>query len=329
MRTLVPVGPPTELVRLTGPRMAEVIDGYVNSSLDSPHSRRQYRRHLRDAIHWLRVEDLHELDGATLAAYRAHVMAKPLAPASQALALGSLRSFLRWSRVMGGHSLPPEVIDVALRLPQSTVVTPFTVLSEPEITALFTAAATVRDRAVIGVMLGGGLRVAEVVALDVGDVHEDQDGETTLHVRQGKGRKDRMVPVQQEVSSLLRAYLAATKRHIGGSGPLFLSEDNWLPKRGGSGRVGPFALWHMIRVTAKRAEIVGKRVSPHALRHTFAVRALRSGNNVVAVSKLLGHASISTTQRYIDHLELGELRAAVPPLPLTLDGRITGQEDSA
>ncbi len=64
------------------------------------------------------------------------------------------------------------------------------------------------------------------------------------------------------------------------------------------------------------AGIAAKQISPHSLRHTYALRALRHGGNVVAVSKLLGHASIATTQRYLDHLQLSELRRAVPYLPL-------------
>jgi Phage integrase family len=58
-----------------------------------------------------------------------------------------------------------------------------------------------------------------------------------------------------------------------------------------------------------------KAVSPHALRHTYALRCLRHGGDVVAVSKLLGHSSITPTQRYVDHLAVGELRATVPHLP--------------
>lgn len=59
-----------------------------------------------------------------------------------------------------------------------------------------------------------------------------------------------------------------------------------------------------------------KRSSPHSLRHTFALRSLRQKRDVIAVQKLLGHASVATTQRYLDHLGLAELRAAVPTLPL-------------
>jgi integrase/recombinase XerD len=63
------------------------------------------------------------------------------------------------------------------------------------------------------------------------------------------------------------------------------------------------------------AGIDAKRVSPHAMRHSYAMRVLRHGGDVVALSKLLGHASIATTQRYVDHLQVAELRAVLPSLP--------------
>jgi integrase/recombinase XerD len=69
------------------------------------------------------------------------------------------------------------------------------------------------------------------------------------------------------------------------------------------------------RIPAANVHTIGKAVSPHCFRHSFAVRALRHGGNVVSVSKLLGHASITTTQRYVDHLATTELLATVPPLP--------------
>jgi len=72
----------------------------------------------------------------------------------------------------------------------------------------------------------------------------------------------------------------------------------------------------LVRKRADAAGIAAKRISPHALRHTYAVRSLRQGGNVVAISRLLGHTSIATTQRYVNHLAVSELRAAVPELPL-------------
>jgi site-specific recombinase XerD len=66
---------------------------------------------------------------------------------------------------------------------------------------------------------------------------------------------------------------------------------------------------------ARAAGIAAKRVSPHTLRHTYALRTLRASRNLMAVRTLLGHASVATTQRYVDHLELAELRAALAPFP--------------
>ena len=71
----------------------------------------------------------------------------------------------------------------------------------------------------------------------------------------------------------------------------------------------------VVRRAAARAGITDPAVTPHVLRHTYAMRLLRAGADVMTVSRLLGHASIGTTQRYLDHLEIGDLRRAVLPLP--------------
>jgi site-specific recombinase XerD len=81
-------------------------------------------------------------------------------------------------------------------------------------------------------------------------------------------------------------------------------------------RLSTRAVGYLVRRALEKSGLTAKAISPHSLRHTYAIRALRAGGNVIAVQKLLGHASIATTQRYLDHLALGELRAAVPPLPL-------------
>jgi site-specific recombinase XerD len=76
------------------------------------------------------------------------------------------------------------------------------------------------------------------------------------------------------------------------------------------------AVGYLIARLCQRAHVSAKKVSPHSMRHTYAIRALRAGASVPALQKLLGHASPATTGRYLDHLELDELRAAVPSLPL-------------
>ncbi len=311
--TPVPYRPPTSLAHNT-PWLV-VVEAFLAGAVDADSTRRAYRRHIVGALTFLGVVAVADLNGAMLASYRAALLAQPLAPASQGQALAAVRSFLTWSRTMGAHSLAAEVLLAALRSPRATVRRPYTVLSEPEVAGILQAATTPRDRALLAVMLGGGLRVAEVAALDVPDVLVDHEGGTALYVRLGKGRRDRIVPVQPEVAELLRGYLVATGRVLGGPGALFFAHDRALPTRA-PGRLTTRSIGDVVRTCARAAGVTAKHVSPHSLRHTMAIRALRAGGNIVAVSKLLGHACIATTQRYLDHLELGELRAAVPPLPI-------------
>ncbi len=320
-----------QLAAAAGTSWPVVLDAYLATAVDSDHTRRAYRRHVTAALEWCGVPTLAELTGGALAAYRAHVTSLSVAPASQAQALAALRSFLTWSRTMGAHGLPGDVVQVALRTPRATVLRPYHVLSDAEIARVLGAADTPRDRALLAVLLGAGLRAAEVCGLDVRDVQEDGDGGTVLLVRQGKGRKDRAVPVQPDVARLVRTYLAASGRRLGDEGPLFRAHDRAAHRRGeqrrrerdhqqrvqyrDDRRLSTRAVGYLVQRATAAAGVEAKAISPHSLRHSFALRALRHGGNVVAVSKLLGHASIVTTQKYVDHLAVAELRAAVPALP--------------
>jgi integrase/recombinase XerC len=292
-----------------------IVEAYLDAAIDSPHTRRAYSRHLHKAFAVLGIWTVGELAGADLARYRASVISSDLAPGSQAQALAALRSFLSWSRTLGAHRLPGEVIRIALKTPKVVVRRPYRTLGEGDIASVLATAATSRDRALLGVLLGGGLRAAEAVGLDVTDLHDDPDGGLVIAVRRGKGRRDRQVPVQPEVSSLLLGYLAETGRRLGDLGPLFRAHDRGHHLRGRV-RLSTRAVGYLVRKAMEKAGLSAKAISPHALRHTYAIRALRAGGNVIAVQKLLGHASVATTQRYLDHLALGELRAAVPPLPV-------------
>jgi site-specific recombinase XerD len=156
-------------------------------------------------------------------------------PASRGQALAALRSFLIWAGAMGGHHLPKDVIGAALRSPANLVRRPYQVLTEPEIGALLVSAIVPRDRAVLAVMLGAGLRVSEVVALQVRDVLTDQEGGAALYLRQGKGRRDRLVPILEDVEGAIRAYLAASRRQLGVEGPLFRPHDRGVGWRHATG----------------------------------------------------------------------------------------------
>jgi site-specific recombinase XerD len=289
-----------------------VVEAFLSSNLDSHNTWQAYRRHLRVAFGAFRVRTVAEVNGAMLAGYRARLMDDGRGDASHAQAVSALRSFLRWSRALGVHGLRSEVIEAALKMPRARIRRPYRTIGEKDGKRLLSAARSARDRAIVGLLLGAGLRVAEVSALDVADRIYVAGG-PAVYVRRGKGRRDRTVPIGRDVAGLVKSYLSEADRAQRSKGPLFIVEDRSAESRG-SGRLSARSVGIMLGHLAERAGLGEKGISPHALRHTFAIRALRGGANVVAVSKLLGHASIATTQRYVEHVQIGDLRRALAVL---------------
>lgn len=300
----------------------QVLEAYLAGALESAETRRSYRRHITDALRFMSVQSLSEVTGATLADYRGALISRvDLAPSTHAQALAALRSFLRWSRIVQAHSLTRDTIDIALRSPKGKQLRQSQRLSDDEIGRLFTVITNHRDRALLAIMLGAGLRVSEVVALDVRDIGQDVRGEGgTLFVRRGKGRRDREVPVHANVEAAVRAHLAATGRSLGDSGPLFQGRRQYGRSDRLSPRLSVRAVGSILTRCGKAAGIEGKRLHPHVLRHTYAIRNLLAGANIMEVRDLLGHASVTTTQRYLDHLQVADLRRAIATLPIVGDG---------
>jgi integrase/recombinase XerC len=168
------------------------------------------------------------------------------------------------------------------------------------------------ESALFEVIYGAGLRVSEACGLDVGDIEID-GGRGYVRVRQGKGRKDRIVPIGGKARLALDAWAAqrtarlaaaaagagagAGKERTRPAGPAL-----FVTRRGQ--RLGPRAVR---RLLDRREQATGTpRVSPHALRHSFATHLLGEGADLRAIQEMLGHASLRTTQRYahvdIDHL---------------------------
>lgn len=280
---------------------------------NSPHTRRAYRRNIRNFLQLLGVETLGEIEVGHLVAYRAFVLAADnYATASQSQALVAVRSFLFWAAALDGVKFRMEQLNGLMKVPSSTVLNPYQVLTPTEIGRFLDAARASgqRDFAIALVSLGAGLRVSEVTHLSCKDLKEDADGGAYLHVRRGKGRKDRLVPIHEEVAQAIHTYLLSTKRKVGDDSTLFLAEDTRADSRD-SKPMTTRAVGYLVKKFCEAAS-VAKRISPHSLRHTYAIACLRNGKDLVAVSKLLGHSMLATTQRYVNHLEILELRNVVP-----------------
>jgi integrase/recombinase XerD len=180
------------------------------------------------------------------------------------------------------------------RLPRS--------LPARELAALVAAAPAGRDRLLLRAGLGMGLRVSELTKLEVPDL--DLEAGTAL-VREGKGGKDRSVPVPDWLSAELTRWLGGRT-----AGPVFPSP------RGG--RLSSRTVQRVIKRAAVRASLPGaedvRRYTPHKLRHTFATNCLRAGADIIEVRDLLGHSSVSTTQVYLSS-DASRLRDAVNRIP--------------
>lgn len=289
-----------------------VIEAFLSSQIPNKSTARGYRRHLQSAFGLMAVERLSDIEPVLLMNWRSYLMGDGRGVATHAQAVISLRSFLNWAAAMDGHSLRMDQVNFLLKVPKVSVITPHETLTEKEIPEYIAAArgSGPRDLALVVVALGSGVRVAELVHLDIKDVRTDPGNGTVLHVRQGKGSKDRMIPVRPEVREAIDAYLVASGRKRHDVGPLFLSEDRATGSRD-SLRLTTRSATRIIKWCAERAGI-RKRITPHALRHTFAFASYIYCKNLMAVSRLLGHSTIATTNRYLAHLDQLDLRKAIP-----------------
>ena len=223
--------------------------------------------------------------------------AKGLSPRTLALALSAWRGWFRWLARHRGFSANPVL---GIRAPKAGRPLP-KALSVEAAQRLLDAKADVsplalRDRAMFELLYSSGLRLAELVSLDVGDGRLDLgQGEVTVT---GKGAKTRTVPVGAKAREALAAWLAARAGLTqAGEKALFVGA------RGA--RISRAVVGARLAAWARRSGLA-ERVHPHMLRHSFATHMLQSSQDLRAVQELLGHASISTTQVYT-HLDFQAL----------------------
>lgn len=235
----------------------------------------------------------------TLRRFAQELGERGLDPATQARILSTVRGFYRWlweTRRIADN--PAE----GLRNPKQPKRLP-AFLTEDESHRLLELPApstfpTARLAALLELLYASGLRVAELTGLDLQDILMEQ---RTLRVL-GKGRKERLVPFHTAAEDILLSYLALRGAFLAEKG-LPPSPALFLNQRGG--RLTPTSVRSFLAKALEGAALRAK-VSPHALRHSFATHLLNRGMDLRAIQELLGHASLSTTQRYT-HLNLEQL----------------------
>lgn len=282
--------------------LSEAITAFVEElrrANASPHTVKNYASDLDQMLAYFRRAGEPRLAAIDLLALRewlGHLYEQRLAPASLRRKLATVRALYRFLLRRGMVPMNPAKL---LRTPKAPQRLPHVPTEEQTVGLIEQVAAdplespeACRDLLLFELLYGCGLRVSELVGLDL--AHIDR-GEGWLRVR-GKGDKERQVPFGSKAAAALEAYLAVRGPE---SGPLFRNT------RGG--RLGDRAVRHRIKQYA--IALTGDpALHPHTLRHAFATHLLRNGADLRAIQELLGHAQLSTTQKYTQ-VSLADLMA--------------------
>jgi integrase/recombinase XerC len=272
----------------------------------APRTLEIYRANLLVLLQLLGEAKLASLESAQVRRFVAKLHAGGLAPRSLAGLLSAWRGLFRWlARHRGYKANPIEGVRApkpARRLPKA--------LSVEQVQRLLEAAPDdspllARDRAMFELLYSSGLRLAELVALDVSDGRLDlKEGDVTVT---GKGSKTRTVPVGASARAALQAWIAA-RAMVASPGEKAL----FVGARGK--RIAPGIVERQLRAWGARQGVQGN-LHPHMLRHSFASHVLQSSQDLRAVQEMLGHASISTTQVYthLDYQALAKVYDAAHP----------------
>jgi len=254
----------------------------------SPRTVDAYKRDL-SALATYRGGHVGEASVEELERWLASMRADGLAASTIARRASAVRSYFRHLVLIGTKTENPAA---SLQLPRRARTLP-RALSPSETERLIDAATgstprSLRDRALVELLYGAGLRVSEAVGLEKGSVALEERVVRVL----GKGDKERLVPLGRPAAEAVRRYLALGRPHLDRR----YRPELFLNARGGPlTRAGAFLI---LRKLADRAGLELARVHPHLLRHSFATHLLEGGADLRSVQEMLGHADLGTTERY-------------------------------
>jgi len=279
--------------------MAAFVDHLALERGLSEHTTLAYRQDLAGLAAFLNRGGTSLLDARypQLRRWLAHLVTRGYARATIARKAASARTFFAWAARRGLVASNPAALlirpSAASRLP--------TVLKQGEAERLAEAPGgpepiETRDRAILELLYGSGLRVAELCGLDMWDVDVDRGQVRVM----GKGSKERVVPMGDFAASAMREYLATSRQELAPDGPdgdagPTSKEALFFNRR--HKRMTPRDVRAMMQRYVRRT-LGDRTVGPHTLRHSFATHLLEGGADIRSVQDLLGHASLATTQRY-------------------------------
>jgi len=275
----------------------DYLDALEHQRRLSPATLENYAHALGLLFSLLGEKNLKSLEAADVRRFLAILHAKGLAPRTLALTLSAWRGCFRWLAKHRGWRANPVL---GIRAPKAARTLP-KALSVEAAQQLLGEAPTddpllVQDRAMFELLYSSGLRLAELVALELGDGRLDlRQGEVTVT---GKGSKSRTVPVGAKARQALRDWIDLRAQRAS-------PEEKALFIGARGRRIAPSVVGARLSAWARRRGLA-QRVHPHMLRHSFASHVLQSSQDLRAVQEMLGHSSISTTQIYT-HLDFQAL----------------------
>ena len=302
--------------------LSQLVEGFIkvltNERGASSHTLRAYERELHGFASWaakrgeagLTVQSIEHTD---IRAYLGTLYERGLSKASAARALAAIRSWFKWLARTGYIDQNAASLVSTPRLPKHLPRVPSIEQMNQVVDSVDEEAASwpARDRAIMELLYGCGIRNAELTGLNLDDIHWANEA---ILVK-GKGQKQRYVPLGDAAAEALRAYmtersarLAATGQTWGAATPaLFLNlRLRGLGKTGnGQARLTTRSVGRIVKRIAIRRGL-SSDVHPHTLRHAFGTHLLEEGADLRAIQELLGHERLSTTQRYTQ-LTTGQL----------------------
>jgi len=266
----------------------------------SPKTRINYQRYLKEFFKSAGISAYEDINEGNIRDFRLHLARTSLKKTTQSYYIIALRNFLKFLIKQDCQTVSPDKVELP-KVPQRQIeVMDYNDLERLLKTANGKDLKGLRDKAILEILFSTGLRLSELCNLD--RYLDFNKGEITVR---GKGEKLRVVFLSDQAKRAIKAYLDKRNDALE---PLFVS----LVQEKTIGRITARAVQRLINFYSRKAGIVGKKVTPHTLRHQFATDLLINGADLRSVQELLGHSNIATTQIYthVTNKQLQEVHRA-------------------